>query len=354
LGHGSFSTTWIARDSMLSENVALKITVAEASSPNNRERRVLQALSESRSTLQSDRMHIMQLLDSFQHNGPNGVHDCLVLELLGPSVASVVKKQCASDRLSGHVARKACKDLGLALAVLHRQEIGHGDIHTGNLAFCVPGLDSLSEDELFEIYGVPKTGPVTRADGGSLRPGLPDYLVWSASFPASGFNLEKSSVKLIDFGESFFSNETSKALHTPLALRAPEVLFGEEYDFRVDCWSFACAMFELIVGYPPFTGIMANKEDLLQQITDMIGEPLEKWQPKWKAMPKWDQAYDEDPVYSLEQWLDLTYFDDGKRINLTRENIKQAARIIRGLLQWCPSDRSSVEEALSSEWFQGR
>jgi serine/threonine protein kinase len=106
--------------------VALKITVAEASSPNNRERRVLQALSESKSTLQSDQMHIMQLLDSFQHNGPNGVHDCLVFELLGPSVASVVEKQCTSDRLPGHVARKACKELGLALAVLHRQEIGHG------------------------------------------------------------------------------------------------------------------------------------------------------------------------------------------------------------------------------------
>lgn len=106
--------------------MALKITVAEASSANNRERRVLQALSESRSTLHSDRRHIMQLLDSFQHDGPNGVHDCLVFELLGPSVTDVVEKQCAGDRLPGHIARKACKELGLALAVLHRQEIGHG------------------------------------------------------------------------------------------------------------------------------------------------------------------------------------------------------------------------------------
>ncbi|KAG9943986.1 kinase-like protein, partial [Aureobasidium melanogenum] len=314
----------------------------------------------------------MQLLDSFQHNGPNGVHDCLVLELLGPSVASVVEKQCASDKLPGNVAKKACKQLGLALAVLHRQGIGHGgqwaysdmsdkkearpdispDIHTGNLAFCMPGLDSLSKNKLFETYGTPKTGLVTRTDGGSLRPGVPDYLVWSASFPASGLNLEESSVKLIDFGESFFFYEKSKALHTPLPLRAPEVLFDEEYDLRVDCWSYACAMFELIVGYPPFTGIMARKEDILQQIADMIGEPPEKWQPKWKALPKWDQIYDEDPVYNLEQWLDLTYFDDGKRIDFTREDIKQVARMIRGLLQWCPSERSSVSEVLANEWFQ--
>lgn len=116
------------------------------------------------------------------------------------------------------------------------------DIHTGNLAFCVPGLDLLSENKLFETYGMPKTGAVTRTDGGSLGPGVPDYLVWSASFPASGLNLEDSSVKLIDFGESFFPYEKPKALHTPLALRAPETLFDEVYDFRVDRWGFACAV----------------------------------------------------------------------------------------------------------------
>ncbi|KAK6002877.1 hypothetical protein QM012_001627 [Aureobasidium pullulans] len=352
LGHGSFSTTWIARDSMRGSNVALKITVAEASSINNRERRVLQALSESGPMFQSDRMHIMQLLDTFQHEGPNGVHDCLVFELLGPSVASVVEKRYASDRLPGRIAKKACKELGLALAVLHRQEIGHGDIHIGNLAFFVSGLESLSENKVFEIYGTPKTGPVTRADGGSLRAGVPDYLVWPASFPASKLNLEESYVKLIDFGESFFSHEKSKALHTPMALRAPEVLFEEEYDFRVDRWSFACAIFELIVGHPPFTGIMAKNEDILQQIADMIGEPPEKWQSKWKEMPKWDQIYDDDPVYSLEQWLDLTYFDEGKRHDFTPEDIKQVGSVIRGLLQWCPTARSSVTEVLSNEWFQ--
>ena len=49
-------------------------------------------------------------------------------------------------------------------------------------------------------------------------------------------------MKLIDFGESFFSYERPKGLHTPLALRAPEALFDEEFDFRVDRWTFACAV----------------------------------------------------------------------------------------------------------------
>lgn len=65
-----------------------------------------------------------------------------------------------------------------------------------------------------------------------------------------------------------------------------------------------------------------------------------------------DQAYDDDPVYNLEQWLDLTYFDDSKRLDFTREDIKQVGRMIRGLLQWCPPDRSSVAEVVSNGWFQ--
>jgi serine/threonine protein kinase len=36
--------------------------------------------------------HTVQLLDHFVHEGPNGSHTCLVLELLGPSLNSVVRQ----------------------------------------------------------------------------------------------------------------------------------------------------------------------------------------------------------------------------------------------------------------------
>lgn len=64
-----------------------------------------------------------------------------------------------------------------------------------------------------------------------------------------------------------------------------------------------------------------------------------------------DPVYDDDPVYNLEQWLDLTYFDDGKRLDLTREDIEHVGKMIRGSLQWRPSARSSVTEVLSNKWF---
>ena len=35
---------------------------------------------------------IVKLLDHFIHEGPNGKHQCLVFELLGPSVKAIIKE----------------------------------------------------------------------------------------------------------------------------------------------------------------------------------------------------------------------------------------------------------------------
>lgn len=41
--------------------------------------------------------YIIQLLDDFTHDGPNGVHQCLVLELLDPTVDTVLRDYCEGD-----------------------------------------------------------------------------------------------------------------------------------------------------------------------------------------------------------------------------------------------------------------
>jgi serine/threonine-protein kinase SRPK3 len=33
-----------------------------------------------------DSQSIMKLIDSFQHKGPNGIHMCMILEVLGPNL----------------------------------------------------------------------------------------------------------------------------------------------------------------------------------------------------------------------------------------------------------------------------
>lgn len=151
--------------------------------------------------------------------------------------------------------------------------------------------------------GAPETGEVTRLDGKALEPGVPKYLVWPSPFRVSKATL-LNPVKIIDFGESFTPDTKSKTLHTPLAVRAPEVIFEDDIDFRVDLWSTGCMvtfrlvweilldsyanlqMFELVTGQPPFDSLMTTKEILIGQMIEFVGELPEKWQRRWALMKK--------------------------------------------------------------------
>lgn len=70
--------------------------------------------------------HVNQMLDFFTLAGPNGTHDCLVLELLGPSVADIVELYCKDDRLSASLAKSFASQAMQGLDFLACHDIGHG------------------------------------------------------------------------------------------------------------------------------------------------------------------------------------------------------------------------------------
>lgn len=49
-----------------------------------------------------------------------------------------------------------------------------------------------------------------------------------------------NSIKIVDFGQSFSNDECPGTLNTPLPVRAPEIIFKDRIDYRVDLWSMAC------------------------------------------------------------------------------------------------------------------
>ncbi len=62
------------------------------------------------------------------------------------------------------------------------------------------------------------------------------------------FKENNKNVKVIDFGSSSFSNETSYFYLQTRPYRAPELVAGNFYDFSIDMWSLGCIMFELITS----------------------------------------------------------------------------------------------------------
>ena len=123
LGFGRSATTWLAEDKQENKLVALKISTAE-SAYRTQEEQILSKLAKAKSQL-SGKNHIQTLYDSFEINGANGTHRCLVLAAERASIAET--KEAAFDgvlRLS--VARAIATQLIFAVQFIHSQGIVHG------------------------------------------------------------------------------------------------------------------------------------------------------------------------------------------------------------------------------------
>lgn len=72
---------------------------------------------------------IVQLLDHFEYNGPHGLHLCLVLEVLGPSLGDVQDLYHAKQwEVPSTVVKRFTKQILVGLDYLHHS---CGIVHTG-------------------------------------------------------------------------------------------------------------------------------------------------------------------------------------------------------------------------------
>ncbi|PCD29839.1 hypothetical protein FGRA07_10453 [Fusarium graminearum] len=153
LGWSSFSTTWAAKDQENNSYVAVKVKVSEAK--DTRELDVLQAIS-ALPKHHPGSSHANQMLDHFTLGGPNGSHECLVLELVGPSVSDAIEFYCNIHRLPAKVAKSFAKQALRGLDFLVANDIAHG---------AVPDLKSLNVEDFMAALGKLQAGPVTKKGG---------------------------------------------------------------------------------------------------------------------------------------------------------------------------------------------
>lgn len=319
--------------------------------------------------------HVTQLLNEFEHQGPNGTHRCLVFEPMGPSVNTMVeelpqfnpRKFGMKIRYPLPMARSILKQSLQALVFLHANGVGHGDLHPGNMLFTVPDLDSVAEETLRQEENVKTAStspPVERLDGKPDK-WAPRYLCIAQPLAPFTHHDAGFKIKLSDMGGAFFLADPPSKPVLPIGLRPPELIVGGHVDKSLDIWSFSCLVFELVTGLPLFCipGPRYEDDDHLLALHAEIGALPDHIFSKWTTSSRYftpdGQLYNCElggvpegkteplmlPQLSMEDMFDQAEVDIGE------EEGRQVKGLSRRILQYDPAKRPSAAEILRDLWF---
>ncbi|KAL8884561.1 MAG: hypothetical protein Q9215_007419 [Flavoplaca cf. flavocitrina] len=274
LGNGSYGTVWLARDIEAKRYVAFKITSA-GNKLEQPERELYKHLAYQGSN-HPGKQHLVQPLDRFMMRGLHGIHHCLVMPLLGPTVEQKAGSY-VSEMLNYRVARRVATQLSESLAYMHSVGIGHGDCATRNIVFKLQGIDSLSEAEIYTIFGRPKCQFFNGICGCDLCSRMGNNIVQPIDMARINDKYISNDIVLIDYGFSFHLNKPRTWKWGMDRNFAPEIAFEGRFSKASDIWALGCIIYELFTGEPLFKGD-DEKDRFLAQMVPILGVfPYQWW-----------------------------------------------------------------------------
>ena len=123
--HSSILVLIITKEGRNDRWVSIKIMTAESGTDSQELLNLRDLATHAKGDLASK--YIVQLLDEFQHEGPNGTHQCLVFELLGPCVDQVLSEHHDDgEPFEQNVILRMCEQLLEAVAFMHEAGFCHG------------------------------------------------------------------------------------------------------------------------------------------------------------------------------------------------------------------------------------
>ncbi|KAG6161884.1 hypothetical protein E4U11_003073 [Claviceps purpurea] len=285
LGYGAFATVWLARDLVEKRYVAVKVGLGSDKPLPDREADILSQIRET-GPGKHGYERVIELLDVFIVEGPNGFHQCLVTEVVSPLSDEDTNDYCSYD-----VVRQIVE----GFAFLHGEGIVHGDPHIANIGIALPQLEQFEEDDIIDYFATEEVVAVVPRDIKLPLNSFPPYIVPSVimtdflqsrkAFPAGSLN-----VKILDFGRACRKSQAVPDLlgAPPKMIRPPEFLLHElrhgkissTWSEAADIWAVGCTLYHVKLGGNCIL-TMGSLEDYLFQAIQFGGPPPETWPKIW-------------------------------------------------------------------------
>ncbi|KAF8544539.1 kinase-like domain-containing protein [Trichophaea hybrida] len=248
LGHGGYSTVWLARDLQQDRLVALKIFVACALGN-------VDQMGQARSS----EAKFLRCILNLRHRGGGGgnryynsdgeLQTAIPLLIRIPAAHSF--PSCSANSLS------TVQTLVQAVAEFHGHGIVHRDLHPSNVVFCVLGVESWAVSDFRDWLGDPQVLSVS-----DIRAGYPDE--WpSAPSPSS------------------LSPHQPPKTRLPSTLSAPEVQLHDVLTPACDISSLGCLLHFLFSDRYMWKPMPGGRDTLLA-FTLCYGKLPSYWWALWK------------------------------------------------------------------------
>ncbi|KAG6060188.1 hypothetical protein E4U17_004861 [Claviceps sp. LM77 group G4] len=280
LGYGAFSTVWLARDLVEERYVAVKVGLGSDKPLPDREAEILSQIRKT-GPGKHGYQRVIELLDVFIVEGPNGFHQCLVTEVVSPLSDEDTNDYCSFD-----VVRQIVE----GFAFLHGEGIVHGDPHIGNFGIALPQLEQFEEADIIDYFANSDVIAVVPRDPNFPLNSIPPYIVQSVimtdfldsrkAFPAGSLN-----VKILDFGRACRMSQAVPNLlgAPPKMIRPPEFVLHElchgeiesTWSEAADIWAVGCTLYHVKSGVK-LISTWGSLKDFLFEAIQFGGPPPQK------------------------------------------------------------------------------
>ncbi|KAI1110818.1 serine threonine protein kinase, CMGC group [Nemania sp. NC0429] len=346
LGFGASSTVWLARDLSGRRYVALKLYITSASMGRqlDNELNVYKRMKERGSRNHPGRKSVRELLDSFDVEGPDGRHRCLVHPPLWDSVLTLLRRNPVM-RLPPVILAVVLQRLFRALDFLHREcQIIHTDVKADNIMFGTEDHSVFSDFEKEEL-----SDPCPRKV-------LDDRTIYTSRELKMPKAVAVGAPILCDFGSAVCGDEEHREDAQPNVYRAPEVILGALWTYKIDIWSAGCMVWDLFEGDhlfpsqdPEFHNYQSRAH--LAEMVALLGQPPEQLLRRGNLS---DQFFSDKGEFCGGISLPAPRSFEEIETNLKGEDKENFLRMMRSMLQWEPSLRSSAQELAGHEWLRAQ